>query len=446
MFNKRMLLFVSCLVVASSLAACSNGGDGAKSSESGKDAVSTKDITKEPAEVVIYSNNGDPVESFDYRFGNSLRKKFPNWTIKYIQRAGAGTSLDELIASGTKFDIFFQSIGNFEAQAFPAGIQYDMTDLIKSQKLDLSRLDPTVVDAVKQASGGKMYGLPIFTNNFVTYYNKTLFDKFGVPYIKDGITWAEMVDTSKKLTRLDGNTQYFGFTHSPVHTLRLNPLSIPNADLTNDTPTINKDDRWKKYFQTVYLEPMRVPGYLDGMKKINKIPDINMFVKDQNVGMFGYLSSLIYVWEQEFKSINWDMASFPTIEKGVGSQSYPVYFGLTNMVRNKEASMEVLKYMLSDEFQTELARKGIMPVLNSDAVKKEIGKESTFKDKNWNAVYFNKFAPIPAKAGYDADLVNLYVTAGNNIALDKMDVNTALRTAEEEAVKKIQEYKSKNNK
>lgn len=444
MFKKRMMLLLACMVMAGSLAACSNGGGDGKAAESGDKSAPGKDITKEPAEVVIYSNNGDPVESFDYRFGNSLRKKFPNWTIKYIQRTGAGTQLNDLIANGTKFDIFFQSIGNFESNAFPAGIQYDMTDLIKSQKVDLSKLDPTVVDAVKQASGGKLYGLPVFTSNLVLYYNKSLFDKFGVSYPKDGMAWNEMVDISKKLTRTDGGTQYFGFTHSPTHTIRLNPLSIPDADMTNDTPTINKDERWKKYFQAYYLDPMRVPGYLDGIKKINKIPDINMFVKDQTVGMFGYLSSLIYVWEQELKSLNWDIASFPTLDKGVGSQSYPVYFGMTNMARNKEATMEVLKFMISEEFQMEMARKGIMPVLNNDTVKKELGKESPYKDRNWNAVFYNKFAPIPPKAAYDTDLVSQYVSFGNQIALDKMDLNTALRSAEEESVKKIQEYKSKN--
>ncbi|MBD2861398.1 ABC transporter substrate-binding protein [Paenibacillus oceani] len=426
------------------LASCGNSGT--EGADSGGKEVPAVDITKEPAEIVFYSNNGDPVESFDYRFGNSIRKKFPNWTIKYIQRAGAGTQLEDLIANGTRFDIFFQSIGNFEANAFPAGIQYDMTELIKSQKIDLNRLDPTVVDAVKQASGGKLYGIPVFTNNLIMYYNKTLFDKFGVPYPKDGITWSEMVDLSRKLTRTEGDTQYFGFTHSPSHMMRMNPLSIPNADIQTDTPTINKDDRWKKYFQTYYLDPMRVPGYLDGMKKLNKIPDINMFVKEQSVGMYGYLSSLIYVWEQELKSLNWDIVSFPTVEKGIGTQSYPSYFGITNMARNKEAAAEVLKYMISDEFQSELARKGIMPVLQSDSIRKELGKESPYKDRNWNAIFYNKFAPIPAKAGYDAALVSQYVSFGNQIALDKADLNTALRNAEEAALKKIQEYNSKNAK
>lgn len=51
--------------------------------------------------------------------------------------------------------------------------------------------------------------------------------------------------------------QYYGFSHSPTHTVRLNPLSIPNADLQQVTPTINKDERWKQFYQAFYLDPMR---------------------------------------------------------------------------------------------------------------------------------------------------------------------------------------------
>lgn len=434
------------LAAALTLTACSktDGGEAPDQDEDGHQAP-VKPITQEAAEVVIYSNNGDSAESFDYRFGNALRKKFPNWTITYIPRDGAGTNLPDLLTAGTRFDIFFQSIGNFEAQAFPAGIQYDMTELIKSQGIDLNRLDQTVVEAVKQASGGKFYGIPVFTNNLVLYYNKTLFDKFGIAYPKDGMRWEEMVDIAKKLTRYEGGVQYYGFSHSPTHTIRLNPLSIPNADLQKDTPTIYKDERWKQFYQAFYLDPMRGQGYLEGIQRLNKIPDHNMFVNDRTVGMFAYFYSLIYVWEEQFKAVDWDMVALPTLDsqKGVGSQSYPTYFGLTHMARNKEASMEVLKYLISDEFQAGIARKGIMPVLRNDAIQNELGQDSIYKDKNWKSVFYNKFAPIPPKADYDSNLVSEYVGAGNQIAFDKMDLNSALRRAEEEGQKKIDAFKSK---
>ena len=441
---KKDLFVLLTLVLGTTLiGACSSTGE----EESGQGKKVAKDIESEPAKVIFYSNNNDPVDSFDFRFGDSLRKKFPNYTIKYIQ-SDKGFSLPEMLTSGTRFDIFFQSIGNFEGNAFPNGIEYDMTDLIKKYDVDLTRFEPTIINAVKQASGGKLYGLPIFTSNLVLYYNKDVFDKFGVSYPKDGMTWDETLELTKKLTRIEGDKPYFGFTHSSAHTVRMNPLSIPDADLKTDTPTINKDERWKTFYQTFFVDPMRVPGYLEAIKKTNKLPDINNFVKDGNVAMFAYLSSLIYVWADQLKDLNWDIVSLPTFkdQKGIGSQSYPAYFGITKMAQNKDAAMTVLKYMVSDEFQTELAKKGIMPVLSNQDIQNKLGQESPYKDRNFKAIFYNKFAPIPEKALYDSQLVSNYASTGTNIALDKMDLNTALRTSEENTLKVIAQFKQQNAK
>lgn len=405
-------------------------------------ATDGPDEANEKAEVIFYSSNNDPVESFDYRFGDSLRKKFPNYTIRYIQ-SEKGFTLPEMVAAGTRFDIFFHSIGNFEGNAFPNGIESDMTDLIEKHEVNLNRFEPTIIEAVRQASGGKMYGLPVFTNNLVLYYNKSLFDRFGVPYPKDGMTWEETMEFAKKLTRNEGGVQYYGFTHSPAHTIRMNPLSIPNADLKNDTPTINKDEKWKLFFETLFVDPMRMLGYLEAMKKTNRLPDINSFVKDKNVAMYAYLSSLIYVWADQMKDVEWDIVSLPTFkdQKGIGSQSYPSYFGITKMAQNRDAAMKVLKHMVSEEFQTELSKKGIMPVLSDTTIQNRLGEESPYKDRHFAAVFYNKFAPIPNKGLYDLQLVSAYTSAGTNIALDKMDMNTSLRTAEQDAQKQIDIYK-----
>ncbi|TMV44708.1 extracellular solute-binding protein [Paenibacillus mesophilus] len=442
MNKKYFIPSIGVMIATSILAGC--GSSGKAKEDAAVTPTAPIDYTKEAAEIVFYSNNGELVESFDSRMGNALRKKIPNYTIKYIQ-AGKGTQLTDLITTNTRFDIFYQSIGNFEAAAFPVDIQYDMAELIKKHGIDLSRLDPTVVDAVKQASGGKMYGLPVTTTNLVLYYNKDVFNKFGVPFPKDGMTWDEVMDMNKKLTRLDSGVQYFGFTHSPFHSFRLNPLSIPHADMTADKPTINKDERWKTYFDIFYTQPLGAPGYQDGVVKLNRLPDINDFVKSKTVGMYAYLSSLIYAWEKELKELNWDIVSLPTIkgQPAVGSQSYPSYYGITKMAQNKDAAAQVLKYLVSDEFQAEIARKGTMPVLNSDKVKADLGKESPYADRNWKAIFYNKFAPIPPKAAYDGDLVTAYYNFGNQYSLGKMDMNTTLRSAEEDALKKIEAFKQK---
>jgi multiple sugar transport system substrate-binding protein len=215
--------------------------------------------------------------------------------------------------------------------------------------------------------------------------------------------------------------------------------------MKTDTPTINTDERWKKLFQTTFLDPVQEPSAQEALKKTNKIPDANDFVKTKNVAMFGYMSHLVQTWEEQFKGIDWDFVSFPTFKEmpGVGSQSYPSYFGITKMAKNKEAAMEVLKYMASDEFQTELARKGLIPVLKDQAVLQQLGKESPFKDKNWKSVFHNKFAPIPALSPIEGELAGVYTSYATKAQIGTVDLNTALRQAEEDAKKKIAEYKQR---
>ncbi|RKN84297.1 ABC transporter substrate-binding protein [Paenibacillus ginsengarvi] len=438
MFKKRTATVLSLSLLAAVTAGC-----GAKANDGeGNGAAAAK--PSEPVEIVFYSSNGDPTESFDYRFGNSIRKKFPNYTIKYIQSA-KGSTMPELLTAGTKFDIFFISTGNYESMMFENGLEIDMDELVKKHKVDLSKLEPTVVEGIRQSSGGKLTGIPIHTNNMVLYFNKTLFDKFGVSYPKDGMTWDQMLDIAKKMTRNEGGTQYFGFTTSPNHIMRMNPYSIPNIDLKTQTPTIASNDKWKSFFQNVFLDPFTDAGYKQYLDKANKVPDINSFLKDQNVAMYAYLSSLVYVLPDDLQKVNWDMVSLPTFKDlpGVGSQSYPFYFGITKLSKHPDESMEVLKYMLSDDFQMELSRKGIMPVVKNEAVQNALGQDSPFKDKNFKSVFFNKFAPIPAKAPYDANIVTNYAKYADQVIKQKLDINTAFRQSEEEAVKFIADYKKK---
>src|SRR5690606_6581636 len=120
---------------------------------------------------------------------------------EYIQAEKDKTGLPEMVATGNKFDIFFASIGNYESALFEHKLERDMTPLIESTKMDLSRIEPSVIEAMKKISGGKMYGIPVFNNNLVLYYNKAICDKFGVGYPKDGMTWDEALTLAKKLDR-----------------------------------------------------------------------------------------------------------------------------------------------------------------------------------------------------------------------------------------------------
>ncbi|WP_205127077.1 hypothetical protein [Paenibacillus ginsengarvi] len=83
------------------------------------------------------------------------------------------------------------------------------------------------------------------------------------------------------------------------------------------------------------------------------------------------------------------------------------------------------------------------PIVTSDAVKKELGKDSVYKDRNWNALVEYKFAPLALRPAYYSQLNAIYQKYFKAASLGESDLNTALRSAEEEAAKAISEFKNK---
>ncbi|CAG7622428.1 hypothetical protein PAESOLCIP111_02425 [Paenibacillus solanacearum] len=426
-----VILSLAVLSAACSTKPAASGGSNA--------AGGGKDL--EPANLVVYSGSGDSPESWNERFGSPLKEKFPQYNIKYIQKQ-SNLGIKELLTSGETIDIYWDSIGGFASAVLDNGLEFDMTELMKKYNVDFSRMEKTVADSVKQISPDKIYGIPVFNNNMVLNYNKDLFDKFGVPYPKDGMTWNEAIQMGEKLTRFDGK-QYVGLSSSQTHMLLMNQLSIPFIDQAKGTPTIFSNEKWRDYYNTVFVGPAKAPGYKEYIKAHKEaIPYRNEFLKDKDLAMFAWLSSIIFVFPEDFSAMNWDVISLPTFDSlpGVGSQAYPTYFSVTSMSKQRDQAMKVIQYLISDEMQEKLSKKGVMPVSNSDAIKKVYGQESAFKDKNLKSAFYNKFAPIPYKSQYDNLLLAPYAKAVPPIILNG-DYNTTFRSTEEDTVKKLADAK-----
>ena len=431
-FKPAVAVPVACSVF---LGACGGGGGGENkpAAEAGQE--------NETANLVVFSTSGDSVESWNERFGNALKEKFPNYTIKYIQ-SQKDYGIKELLTSGETIDIYWDSIGGFASTLLDNGLEFDMTELVKKHNIDFAKIEPTVADSVKLISPDKIYGIPVFNNNMVLYYNKDIFDKFGVPYPQDGMTWTEASALAAQLTRFD-QKQYVGLSSSETHMLSMNQLSIPFVDQATEKATIFSDERWKQLFDTVFVGPSKAAGYTDYMKEHkDKLPYRIEFLQDRDLAMFAWLSSIVFVFPDEFKAMNWDMVSLPTFESNpkLGSQAYPTYFTVTSMSKQPEQAMKVIAYLLSEEMQTKLSKQGVMPVLNDDAVIKAYGQESVFKDKNLAASFYNDFAPIPFKSRYDRTLLTPYAKTVPKVVLTG-DYNTIFRATEEETNKKIEDAK-----
>lgn len=87
-----------------------------------------------------------------------------------------------------------------------------LDDMVKANGLDMSPyrgLD----EGIK--IGSQLYGLPFRNDYYLLYYNKTLFDRAGVEYPSNDMTWDEYRELAKKLTTGEGNDKIYG---SYLHT------------------------------------------------------------------------------------------------------------------------------------------------------------------------------------------------------------------------------------
>jgi AraC family transcriptional regulator len=180
------------LLLSFGVTACTGGGaDGGSSAKpDGKQQKeeAVKSNVNEPAELVIFGQVGNTEQVWNERFGTALKQKFPNYTFKYIQKNSQNT-ITNMIASGQTIDLIHDSIGGINADVVNTGYGYDLAELLKKHQLDLNQLEPAVLQSVSVQ--GKLYGLPLHDGGLVLYYNKDIFDKFGVPYPKNGMTWEQ---------------------------------------------------------------------------------------------------------------------------------------------------------------------------------------------------------------------------------------------------------------
>lgn len=428
---------LSCTILAMLLAGCSNSESA--SPVPGEPDGQPQAAGGEPVELTIYSAGGTNNDEFEKNYAEFIRQKFPHITIKYINpREGEGSKFENLILAGVNIDLYYESIGTFFSTLPRNQAEYDLTELIKQHNVDLNRFEPTLIDALRENGNGEIWGLPVTTNGMSLYYNKELFDKFGVPYLKDGMTWEEVYEVAAKLNRSDSGKKIAGLAVSPSHSMRMNAYSLPFVDPATLKSTYS-DERWRQILEPI-LKPAEDSLYRSKMDDLGgKLPYTAEWLKTQELAILGVFSDWQVVSPNPVP-FDWDMAAYPTMkdQPGVGSQQYPVYWAIPSFAQHKEQAFEVLKYLVSDEYQLEVSKRGGLTVLNDPEIRKAFGQNSINKDKNLAAAYYNKFAPISPKTAFEKTAETALTSKLPDLAAGRIDLNTALRQAEEEANKAIE--------
>ncbi|MEF3311201.1 extracellular solute-binding protein [Paenibacillus sp. GYB004] len=378
-------------------------------------------------------------EIFKARFGEQIQKKFPQYTLKFIPRQSDNYS--GLLASKDPIDIVIVSLNNTGTYLTDLGLESDISDLIKKYNYDLSRIEPSLIDIQRRMANGGIYGLPLGTGAMVFLYNKDLFDKFGVSYPRDGMTWDEVYDLTRRMTRTDGGIQYKGMIFGFASVIRSNQLSAPYFD-SKTGKAMFTDNNFVQMFTNV-ARFYKIPGMEIPNNKYSDQAD--QFLKDQTVAMMINTGGMVARTAEALK--NWDIASVPTLKEkpGLGMQAGPDYLYITNRSAQRDAAFQVLTYIASDEYQEWMARNlAFVPALkDSKKAMQNFGAGlQGIQGKNVQAIVSQPYAPLTLASPFTANANTEMNNALNAFSAGK-DVNTALREAAERIDKRIEQEMKK---
>ena len=396
------------------------------------------EMTKTPVELSLYENaNNYTQQMFDDLYGNLLKKKFPNLSVKLYSPAkeSGGQTLTELVAAGVSLDLIKASGATFYTLLVDNSLHDDVSDLIAKYNYDLNKFYPTVLTYMRSFGTGKeIYGIPNAVAATALFYNKDLFDKFGVQYPKDGMTWDEVYELARKLTRKDGGVEYLGFQENISFLTITNQLEQSFLDPKTNKPTIN-NDRWK-----LFINNFARFHEIDGNAMLSSYN--NAMWQEGRVAMAVGSSggSWNFTYQAPFK---WDIVELPYFKEapGKGSGLQVPFHAISKTSKNRELAFLVAAYIASEPIQTEVAKNGYVPPIKIDNLSSILGTgDPHLAGKNIKAAVPLETAakPFPTN-GYQSLIAGYVNTAYREVATGKKDVNTALRDAEELAEKKLQE-------
>jgi multiple sugar transport system substrate-binding protein len=339
------MLLLAILVISSILAGCSNSNSG-----DGKSGGKTE---------LTFMFRGQPKELDAYKATvKKYEESHPNVKVTVVSVAPDqyDTKLKAAIAGHKIPDVFFYNPAQVKAYV-NSGILLDITKYVEGSKdVKLSDMWEKGVNKYrydgKNLGEGAIYGLPKDISGFALGYNKTMFEKAGIPLPdKDKpYTLDEFINVAKQLTKdtnSDGKVDQYGTGFNVQWSLQ--PIVWSNgADFIDETHTkVTIDD-------PNFVEALQ--WFADQQTKFKVTPSISeaQTLDTYQRWMKGQLAF--------FPVGPWDMATYATLPFDYDLIPWPVGstgktaawigslgIGVASTTKNQKAAAELATYLSADQ-------------------------------------------------------------------------------------------------
>ncbi|MEK3888313.1 ABC transporter substrate-binding protein [Bacillus sp. FSL K6-3431] len=432
---KKIIFMTLMACLALLLISCTNQESGGSSDSKSPEKANKEEVEsgeREPITIkaaVIWDET-----MFNERFKEPIETKFPHITMEHIHiDTGNRESLEELFASGEVPDLFF-TMNQEDMEYFE--LDQDLGELFEANKMemDTSHLNQSLVDTIRgRDAEGRLVAWPYENTYYAMLYNKDIFDKFGIAYPSDELTWEETFDLARKLTQERDGVQYRGLEFRDTEVM-LSQLSVNATNPeTGEVEILQKDEfsnllgLFSHYYDTI-------PDSYEG-----ELRDEARFSTEQTTAMLITNAQALNWWQDN--GINYDIATVPTWSDhpGVAPRGFLHTLTMNPLSENQEDILNIFNYFASEDYQNWMSRNGIGIVSNQKESQDEFFQEyESTHDKNIAAIFKNEAASPPERISLWDKYVNIDF---QKYYESNMDPNEFLRVIMEEAETEIQEAK-----
>lgn len=417
-----------------------NGGGQSHAGNGDKGDDDKNAASQEPVEIIVAHPWDENVFKQRYSF---IDERLPNVTMSFVNFDGTSPGLQEHFAAGVYPDIIVTGLyGTY----YDLDLIYPIEDLVKKHNFDLSYIAPSLISDIRSRDPeGRLIAFPDGTAYGALYYNKEVFDLFGVPYPDPNVamTWEEVVDLARQLTGERNGKTYLGLevTTQPLSEIAQNLTDPETGDvLLDDLPEFTK-----------YFELMKQLYSIPGMKQA-------MFNEEGNFN-FQFTQGLSAMTLSINNFLGWDWGEFNAIKENIDLAPMPVWKDHPGVVppllstpqvissysKHPDEAFEVLREYVSRENQIRVARSmASAPVTTDPEVLKQFGADiPEYAGKNVQAYFVGKPAEFDGRKSMWDDYVDMG-EALRRFAQSDMDVPRFLREFSEEAQARVADAMAAN--
>jgi multiple sugar transport system permease protein len=319
----------------------------------------------------------------DQVFARAAKQAFeaehPGIRIQFIKQ-NEGRKEETMIAGGDAPDVLQVHIDKLHYYV-DAGILRDLTPMFsQGQRADLDSYFPVTRTPFQQ--GDRVYGVPWGYVPFLLFYNRNLFDKYGVAYPNEDWTWEDYRRAAKALTHDtdgDGTVDEFGAAFAQWQD------GYYTWFFQNGGQVLSPDGTRAKF------DDPRIVGAIDFLHRLTS--EDRVMPTDVNrpkqaglepfeagkLAMHGPTGSFYIPTYRSYERVDWDIASVPRGPGGRATIVAPIAFGVTRQSRHPAEALELVRFLGSEEGQWILADSGLFvpcrrDVALSDRFLKALGR------------------------------------------------------------------------